>query len=431
MKALKYLSFLLAIGLLTSCEPKIDGFEPDAGSADLSHYVAVGNSLTAGYADGTLYKSAQKNGFAVILSQQFATAGGGEFKVPYMVDDFGFGGRRILGPSTNCLGVTSLGPILYPGTLDPANAAWIGDQGPFQNMGVPGAKVSHLLAPGYGTMNPYFGRFASNPATTSIVADAAAQSPTFFTLWIGANDVLGYSTTGGEGGGDALTDPTLFAGYYNTVLDALVASGAKGVLANIPDVTSIPFFNTVPYAALVLSDQNQVNALNAAYQPLGFTFQLGPNPLIIQDAAAPAGMRQATPQDLILLTIPQDSIRCAGWGSLKPVPHNFVLDADEVALVRNSINAFNLSIEAAATARGLAFVDANSLLRSGETGLIFDGVTLNTTFVSGGIFSLDGVHLTAKGNAVVANAFIDAINETYGASIPKVVVNDYPGVAFP
>ncbi|HRY99106.1 MAG TPA: SGNH/GDSL hydrolase family protein [Bacteroidales bacterium] len=431
MKTLKYLAFLLISAGILSCEPAIDDFEPNQGSADFSVYVALGNSLTAGYADGALYKSAQQTGYPVMLAAQFASVGGGAFKVPYMLDEYGLGGRRVLGPSTNCLGVTSLGPIMYPGTLNPANAAWIGDQGPFQNLGVPGARVSHLLAPGYGMLNPYYGRFASNPTTSSVLADALAQSPTFFSLWIGANDVLGYSTSGGDNCGDSLTTPEAFALYYGMLLDNLLAGGAKAVVANIPDVTSIPFFNTVPFAALVLTDQAQVDGLNAAYQALGFTFQLGPNPMVIQDLNAPAGMRQATPQDLILLTIPQDSIRCAGWGSMKPVPHRYVLDALEVTKVRNTINAFNLAIEAEADERGLAFVDANGILRSAESGLVFDGVTLNTAFVSGGVFSLDGVHLTPKGNAVVANAFIDAINARFGASVPKVVVNDYPGVAFP
>src|SRR5690606_36015184 len=78
--------------------------------------------------------------------------------------------------------------------------------GLFNNMGVPGAKSFHLLAPGYGNVagvpsglaNPYFARFASG-ASTSIITDAVAQNPTFFSLWIGNNDVLSYATSGGIG----------------------------------------------------------------------------------------------------------------------------------------------------------------------------------------------------------------------------------------
>jgi hypothetical protein len=52
-------------------------------------------------------------------------------------------------------------------------------------------------------------------------------------------------------------------------------------------------------------------------------------------------------------------------------------------------------------------------------------------FVTGGLFSLDGVHLTGQGYAIIANEFIHAINDTYGASVPTVSVTEYPGVQFP
>ena len=54
-----------------------------------------------------------------------------------------------------------------------------------------------------------------------------------------------------------------------------------------------------------------------------------------------------------------------------------------------------------------------------------------TTFVKGGFFSLDGIHATARGSAIIANAFIDAINKQYNAMVPKANVNDYPTVQFP
>ena len=78
--------------------------------------------------------------------------------------------------------------------------------GGFGNMGVPGAKSFHLVAEGYGNLanvasgkaNPYFVRFASS-ASTSVLKDAVAQKPTFFSLWIGNNDVLSYATSAGVG----------------------------------------------------------------------------------------------------------------------------------------------------------------------------------------------------------------------------------------
>ena len=75
----RYILFLVIIGLLYSCKPELDEFSPSQGSADFSTYVALGNSLTAGYADGSLYKTAQLNSYPSILAEQFLKAGGGNF----------------------------------------------------------------------------------------------------------------------------------------------------------------------------------------------------------------------------------------------------------------------------------------------------------------------------------------------------------------
>ena len=45
----------------------------DAEKIDLSRYVAIGDSITAGYADGALYFDGQKNAYPNILAAQFKT----------------------------------------------------------------------------------------------------------------------------------------------------------------------------------------------------------------------------------------------------------------------------------------------------------------------------------------------------------------------
>ena len=68
---------------------------------------------------------------------------------------------------------------------------------------------------------------------------------------------------------------------------------------------------------------------------------------------------------------------------------------------------------------------------SAASGIQFDGVKYTATFVTGGTFSLDGVHLTGRGYALIANEFIKAINTTYKSTLPMVNVNSYSGVKFP
>lgn len=432
MKTLNITLIVLIGALLIACEPKIDDFQPDAGTANLSVYVAIGSGMTAGFADGELYRKMQMNSLGNILSGQFALAGGGGvFKQPLMLDELGFGQKRVLGYATDCKGVVSLAPIMAGGSPNPGNFGTIAALGPYHNMGVPGAKLPHLLAPGLGVLNPYFGRFAANPASSSIIGDAAGLSPSFFSLWAGIEDAVWFAKEGGLHQTETLTPDSLFAGYLNQILTVLQSNGAKGVIGNVPDILSMPYFTTVPYNGLVLTAQAQVDMLNAAYGPYGLNFNLGPNPWVIQDPGSALGFRQILPGELILLNIPQDSLKCAGWGTLSPIPHKYVLNMEEITLTRSAIQAYNSIIAQAAQAKGLALADVYTALKNAEKGVIFDGVSLDTRFVQGGLFSLDGLHLNAKGNAVIANLFIQAINAKYSAGIPTVNVNEFPGVAFP
>ena len=438
----KILSLFIILALVYSCEPEIDDFEPSAGEADFSSYVAIGNSLTAGFMNGELYKTGQQNSFPSMLADKFATADGGEFKQPLMTDDIGFGNRKILGYSEDCTGATSLAPVDADDNPNPANFASIADQGPFNNMGVPGAKSFHLVTDGYGQLNPYFGRFMSDP-NTNVLADAMAVQPTFFTLWAGINDVLTYAIAGGEQ--DSITDQQLFAGVMQSMLKTLTSGGAKGAVANIPQITSIPFFNTVPYNPIGLSS-DEAAALNAGYEGYNqgaqnagvdpISFSEGPNAMVIEETDAPynqlGGMRQINAGELVLLTIPMDSIKCAGWGTQKPVPDEYVLDEQEIAAITGAIDGYNQTIAGLADQFGLAMVDVKSRMQNAaEDGLRFDGVGYSIEFVSGGLFSLDGVHLTGQGYAIVANDFIKAINDTYNAEIPTVSVTRYSGIHFP
>lgn len=93
----------------------------------------------------------------------------------------------------------------------------------------------------------------------------------------------------------------------------------------------------------------------------------------------------------------------------------------------------NSKIKAVANAKGLAFVDANAKMTelSETSGIQYDAVKYSAKFITGGTFSLDGVHLTGRGYALIANEFIREINKTYKSTLPMVNVNSYSGVKFP
>ena len=122
----RYIIILSLLAFVYSCTPELDDFQTSAGNADFTTYVALGNSLTAGYADGSLYRSAQLNSYPAILSQQFKKAGGGNFVQPLMEGEYGIlPGKLTLGPKTDCLGVTSLSPVQAVGSPEDLIACWL------------------------------------------------------------------------------------------------------------------------------------------------------------------------------------------------------------------------------------------------------------------------------------------------------------------
>jgi lysophospholipase L1-like esterase len=437
-----------------------------AGTADFSRYVALGDSFAAGFSDGALFKKGQENSYPNLLAQQFAAAGGGVFSSPYMAADnvggFSAGGvqvasqRLYLETSTNT-------PTPVPGVS--ANTLTERLTGSFNNMGIPGAKSFHLLFNGYAPLNPYFKRMAS-ATTATVLGDALAQNPTFFSLWIGGNDELGYATNGGVPtsqdavNGNDLTPTANFTAAYNTLAAQLSANGRKGVVANLPYVTALPYFTAVPYNAVPLNaaTATQLNSGYATYngglavaQSYGLitaaektkrtiTFAAGQNAVVMVDsyltnlsALGLPSYRQATSADLLVL--PSRSIIGTAVGGNPaqvngvsvPLEDKWVLSSDEVAEVKTATDAYNVVIQAAATANNLAFVDAKSVMNQLSTtaGLNFNTYTMTSTYVTGGSFSLDGVHPGARGYALITNLFIDAINAKYGSTLKKKDGRDY------
>jgi len=499
MKVLYKVFIASAVLSLIACDTDFDEKVTDAGyydsgSANLSSFVAVGNSLTAGYANNALYKSGQENSFPNILASRFALAGGGEFKQPMMADNYGgllLGGNKIADPRM-ILGIDAEGNP-NPTILDKTPTTEVTNHlsGTFNNLGVPGAKSFHLAAPGYGNVagvatgqaNPYFARFASSENTT-VIQDAMAVDATFFSLWIGNNDILGYATSGGVGkdqtgnmdpttyGGNDITDPMVFTSVYTGLLEGLAANGAKGVVANIPDVTTIPYFTTVPYNAVPMDEATaaMVNASFATYNnqllPLmvgagvisseeaalrKVEFSAGQNAPVIVDkdltnltdvllsqgidpttAHLVGQLRQANEEDLLLLpsssvigTLADPSNPMSIMGVAVPLPDQLVLTKKEQIRVHTAMTSYNATIQGLASQYGLAFVDANSIMKQLASGEV---ANLTSEYVTGGAFSLDGVHPTARGYAYLANEMIESINATYGANLPSVSVGHYPTI---
>ncbi|VXB36375.1 SGNH/GDSL hydrolase family protein [Maribacter litoralis] len=536
MKNLKYLYISLGVLAFTACnDPEDVDLEPEvmaeelpaltAGSADFSNYVSLGNSLTAGFTDGALFQASQTYSMPNLLSQKFSLAGGGSFTQPLTNDNIGglaLAGTRIQDPRLvfGGAGPVSLESLIGDVTVT-TDIALNNPTGPFNNLGVPGAKSFHLLAPGYGNIanvqlglaNPYFVRMTGTTPDISVLEMAVSQSPSFFSLWIGNNDVLGYATTGGDG-----TDPITpvsgapgqgFDGSYGALIATLTAGGAQGVVANIPNVTDVPHFTTVPHNPLDPTNPDfgdQIATLNGIFGQLNQVYaflgvpersiefsETAASEVVIRDetlvdlsaeiagvlAASPtfpafvqsfglpveaaplvAGLlgstygqtREATADDLFVLpsssiigTVNTESVAAlmaaglpqalAGQFSVEgislPLEDKWVLIPSEQEEIAVATAAFNQIIETTANQAGLALVDANGLLNRLANGGITSGdFTLTSSLVTGSAFSLDGIHPTARGYALLANEFMKAIDATYGSNFEAsgnlLNVGDYP-----
>lgn len=418
---------------VVSCKPNIDTPKPSSGAADFSKYIAVGNSLTSGFADGGLYLEGQKVAFPNMLAEQMRTSGGGDFTSPFF-DEAHSNGSGYL----RLKAITNGSPVLENVTeklayRDAEHLIKYTD--PIQNLGVPGMRLDLAFYAPFSQANMYFERLLSDGVEKSYFDYATEKEHTFFSLWLGNNDVLGYATAGGvvTGATSSLTDKTQFAALYSQFVDKLTEGGKKGVVATIPDVTAIPYFTTVTIDALL-------QGAKAASPENADQIQA----IFIQDKTAvvsgmPPGVRPATSEDLVvlpfmsagLLGVPNGGGAPYGLHPLNPVEDQYILDKSEVALVKDYVASYNEAIKTAAANKGLAVADVYSYLNEVKTGVLINGAGISATFITGGAISLDGIHLTPKGNALIANLFIKAINEQYDANLPTVDVNKYQGVKFP
>jgi lysophospholipase L1-like esterase len=514
MKFSSILFFLFSGILLNSCQPDLQAPEAGAdGKLDLSNYIAIGNSLTAGYASGGLFLEGQKVAYPVLIADQFAQSGGGAFYAPLFADNEsgGTGYLRLDGFQDASTPIFTSVPAdpdaiegrtaeAYSSTLNPDSIVlkpYLGQKN--HNFGVPGIRVSDILTPGYGNPNPYFGRMLKNEEKGSVtyVQKVLEQNPTVFTCWLGNNDVLGFATAGGYTDLGRITPVADFSNNYNALLQGLqnLPSRPRGVIANIPDIPSIPFFTTITPTVkekMVLSGNYYLYEFkfDSAFQDVVVPTFLNPDSLLLKPQkinrwsssrlaalnpvtgtfegdvfltltfapyasmiGKPGGRAWRDVIDRLVNTfvlpppfnlVPRDTLKKIAWiksgldtlqpfgtSMLNPVPDVFVLNAYESARARNAVESYNQIIKNQADARGFAYVDANNFMKMITRGSYFDGISTSASFLSGGAFSLDGVHLTPRGNALAANEFIRALNAKYGSKVPVLNPGFYKGVILP
>jgi hypothetical protein len=104
-------------------------------------------------------------------------------------------------------------------------------------------------------------------------------------------------------------------------------------------------------------------------------------------------------------------------GITYPLADNFVLTDIEIQKTKDATDAYTMKIISLADSYGLAFVNLKDVLsEASSSGLVFDNFNMTTDLVFGGLVSLSGIHLTARGYALMANEFLEQIDATYGSN---------------
>jgi lysophospholipase L1-like esterase len=356
-------------------------------------YVALGNSITAGYQSGGISDSTQRESYARLFAMQVNT------RYAYA----SFAGSGCPAPIDT-----------FPSTRPDTTSCYLRRQETLTS------RLNNVAVPGATSLDPISASTsASNPLTTFIlggktqVEKAAEAEPTFISAWIGNNDVLAPALSGilvpFTGVSAGMTPVDTFIARYQTMLTQLraIPTLKGGVLIGVVQVANAPVL--VPSIAF-LAPQTQL-AINAA---TGRTVTVDP-------LCATAGA-------LISLQILNEirdgthppTIACHTAGEPAPVGNIFVLDASEQTALRTQINQYNAFISAKADSLGWAYYDPNHTLDSLKTAGCIPAVPnlASLTHTFGDCVSLDGVHPNGTAHRAIVDDMIAAVNAKYAKNIP-------------
>lgn len=420
MKTMKTTLFLaLAVVLAVSASPA-------AAQADFTKFVAVGASVDAGFIDSCWVKHGQTDSWPAIFARQAGVSG---FQQPIV-------GEPGLGP---CQILTSLAPTFKyaPNTGKPENLTLAR---PYDNLAIPGylgasvvnckTSVTDPANPLYVPCNNALIDLVLRGSGATVLQQAASLKPTFFAIGVLGNELLRPATGGTVIDGVTLISKEAYAASYKTIVDTMKAAQGgtgKGIAMTIPDVTSLPYFTAV----------SPIIGVNPATgQPITV---LGPT-------GCPAGVPACPVPTNAIVPLPLGSLMKAGYGipcavaplpmCNNPLPDNATLIGGagvpgllypgEVSLLKARGAEYNAQIASLAQGAGYKVFDSAALLADiASHGREYAGMTLTSAYLSGGVFSYDGVHPSATGYAIVADALVQFVNANYGTSLPRVDMAAY------
>jgi hypothetical protein len=430
MKRNHAVALLLALPIYAGCYSD-DSLKPPpappvpSGGVVFQRFVAVGNSISAGFQSGGINDSTQDRAFPVLVAE----AAGADFSIPYL--------KRPGCPSpyVNNVQKTHVGGVPDIGYLSVCFGR-TNNSGDINNVAVPGAGVQDMFS-NFATPISTYEKLTTFilGGRTEIQAMQDAR-PTLVSVEVGPNDVLGALIDSTNPGNPAEVTPSAtFDAKYAELADSLDATGAKVVLFTVPDVTVIPF----------ASKGATYWCLRTGVCP-GVPQQPLPPTLTVSDDCAPVAIVPGAKGDSTLIPWTKGLPRIAAAAAGQPTTidcseDTVVVTPSEYAKMRNAVVAFNITINAQATAnnRNWAVVDLNGILSAAQAGgaiPAFPDITRasadsgfrSVTFQGfdnlgkrlppeASLFSLDGFHPSTIAHRSLADALAAAINNKYGTSL--------------
>jgi lysophospholipase L1-like esterase len=393
------------------------------GSANFKTVVAIGDSYGAGFESNSLNEHHSVYSWPAIVAKQLGiplcTLGSSATENCFAQPIVSYPG---IGPEMTLMDISTYPPVIVnaPGSGSPLNTTF---GRPYNNVSIPGANVADTFTVTGAVAKPTRGveqlaQFILRGPVTE-VDSVVAQKPTFILVWIGGNDFLGSATNGTTAG---LTSVAAFTSAYNTLLDKLTATGAGVVVGTLPtNPAAVPFFRTVP--TVLINPATRTPVLGPTGQPITLVGQI--------DAAPGVGQLQAGS----FVTLAAGSLIAQGFGipsALKPIldptnklplfgtplPDAVIITPAEMTALTQRIADYNTAIVASAAAHNVPVADIKGLFDRFAAGLNVGPFHLTSDYITGGIFSLDGVHLSDIGYTLFANEYIKAINAGYGTHVP-------------
>jgi|SRR5579884_2708950 len=225
-------------------------------------------------------------------------------------------------------------------------------------------------------------------------------------FWIGSNDALFPLLFAGQNP----TPEAAFETAYDPAVATLAQTSKRLVLANIPDVTLLPYLTPEPVFAAYVASLNLPDPLTATVLT-----GLMPGDMVTPYAFAVVSLMKAN-------TIPFAPVSMVPPAAVNGAA--IVIPASEVASIQSAIAGYNNHIAKMAAKYHAALVDIHGVVNNiAANGITINGKTLTTAFM-GGLFSLDGVHPSNTGYAIIANEFIRAMRDQIHTSIPPADLDD-------